>query len=308
MQQDLESENLDYADLEGGQAEIPDYGDLDKPETPEQDEVEAEIDEPAGEVIKSNDEVEVVIEGESSADDDLIPAFAAKKLRRKLKSQKNENKDLQAKIDALEAQVGAITKGSKPDPLDYTDSEKFYADLEAWQQGSKPEQPQAQQAPKVDILNDDEIDSHYTRAQKLKGYEQREDAVMSVLSQEFGANANNVAQAIIKESGEKSEMVMFALSDPKRMQTLLAKMQQDAENGYQTQSATKYIWKLSEQANIKPKSKRVNIEPETIPKGKADANSLQSQIAKARSKWEESGSAEDFGKYKALKKKGMSNG
>ena len=87
-------------------------------------------------------------------------------------------------------------------------------------------------------------------------------------------------------------------------------MQQDADSGFSTQNATKYIWKLAEQANIKPKSKRVKTEPEIIPKGRGDANSLESQISKAREKWQETGKREDFNKMNALKKKqkGMSNG
>jgi len=120
----------------------------------------------AAEAVPPADDTEAeefVIEGEG---DDNTPkedeeelkrraAFAKAKQKKReaqeaARAEKEKREALEAELAKLKASVADIRRGPKPDPMNYTSSEEFYADLEKWNgksQGQKPESAAQPQQP-----------------------------------------------------------------------------------------------------------------------------------------------------------------
>ena len=257
------------------------------------------------------EEMEVSIDGEDEADvssDDSSDKVARSfgKLRRKNKAVRSENDQLKQELAELRGQVGDLSRGSKPDILDYTNSEDFYTALDTWNGGNKqpPQQAQPQQQAQQQAVPDEVFDSHYGRAASLgvKDYEANEGKLRESLDNAFGELGGSLSDEIIRMSGDKSHLVAYALgaNGGKRAATLISKLQRDNQRG--TTEATEYILELKSAAKVGKKSKNINTQPEVIPEGRSNADALSTQISTAYNKWVDSGSISDHKAYKELKK------
>lgn len=248
----------------------------------------------------------------------VAPVYKLKKLRaqkRELKSEnaqvRNENEELKAQLNELRSEVFRISAGKEPNYLDYDSDEKFREDYAKWfaaTQDARRQQPQATQSrpqAQAPIVDDSVIDDHYTRAAKLeaeyniKDYEDAERSLRDRLGDEFGDNGSLIADMMIKETGAKSHLVIYAMKSEAKKSEFIHAIHNDAKNG--TRTAERLLWKWTDQAEIKPRKSNVKTEPIDAPVAKGGTGGIEAQIKKALETYQKNPTLDNHAKLRSLR-------
>lgn len=245
---------------------------------------------------------------------DTVPVYKLNKLRKRAQKaekkgeeQESENATLRAEMNELRSEMNKVSRGPRPDPMEFSTSEEFYTALDQWQgsttqpTAAKNQEP-AQAAPYQ--VSDSVMDSHYDNASKLpvNDYEQAEGNFREELNEAFPGEGHALADLIINEGGDKSHLITYALGkDVKRLHALVGKISADRKNG--TRTTEKYLWALSEKVDIKPKKTNISTNPEEIPEGKGNADALNAQIKQAKEKWAADSSVANYQSLQKLRAK-----
>lgn len=164
----------------------------------------------AAEAVPPADDTETeefVIEGEG---DDETPkedeeelkrraAFAKAKQKKReaqeaAKAEREKREAIEAELAELKAWAADMRRGPKPDPMNYTSSEDFYADLEKWNGKPQEQNPQPAAQPQQSAEPDYEVEYALEEGQKalekggISDYQQQRENFDSVVA---GAGIQN---------------------------------------------------------------------------------------------------------------------
>lgn len=245
-----------------------------------------------------------------------VPLYKLNKLRKRAQKAEaevgnasQENEALRAELESLRGAVAKVTAGPRPDPFDFDTQDEFYVALDKYNESAKAPvaaRSAAQPAAQHQAFTADEsfFESHYDRASKLPlksgEYESAEKGFRDSLIAEFGDHGNDVADYILQEAGDKSDVVGLALGkNESEQQKLISALTKDAKDGGIRHK--KFVWKLSEKATLKRKTNRVTTEPVEAPKGKGNADALSVKIADSLKKWRENPTLANAKKLRTLR-------
>jgi hypothetical protein len=254
---------------------------------------------------------------ESKPKSKLVPVGKFNKVRHQKNELRDENAELKKQIEELRTSVASVARGAPPEIHEYDSTQEYLAALKDWeskgvpQSNLTPDPEQTQSAEQAQAFEYQmptaEIEAHQQRVEALPTglagqYIESENALIDDLDKAFAGVGQQLAAEIVKQSGDKSELVLLALGDGRRRAALVNKLEQDRVTG--GNAALDYIYQLkyNPDLQLKPK-KRVSTQPEEIPDaGKGSVQSLSLSVNKAFEKWQETNSAEDYKKYRELKK------
>ena len=231
---------------------------------------------------------------------------------------KNENIELKARLERMEKSMSGMLSTQRPDPMNYSSKEEFYAALDEWTRNNSftPEASQKSETvdeamrrntyetppPDVNLTDDEAFHLYQAESQfteKLPDYENIKGEVAANLDRLFGHPPIDVMNALAKTA------YGFGL-DPAKITYALGKISGSAEQMVavinNAPMLRQKLMELEGKVKFKPR-KNISHEPEKTFSSSTELNADKGAINDARQKWQESGTLEDYQSYKKLKDK-----
>lgn len=212
-----------------------------------------------------------------------------------------EKAELLERIAKLESGAEKVSKGKRPSPLDYSNEEEFYSDLDKW--NGKPEAAkQAPEAAPVAMLSDDQAYHLHKSEEAIKGSFKDYGEVVSKAEEALkSAGVNDVdlamkqVAAVCHENAIDTAKVKYALGRfPEQAEELIeaTKINPSAVNTV--------LRKLEGKVKSRTR-KKINSEPEPKNNSTGAVNVGSEAEKKAWNEYTTASPSEKASKYKALK-------
>lgn len=275
-------------------------------------ETEVKLDEPQS----SESETEFFIEEEGSQQDEpkedgmteeqRKAAFRQEREKRKKKAKQNqelqERLEAQAKeLEELKKTVSSVTKGPRPSPLDYTNDDEFYADLEKWNGVVQPkETKQTAEVAPIELSVDQEYHLHKTEEALKKSFPDYEDVEATALSalKEQGIDPKAGMNELVSKCHEldlDTAKVKYALG---RFPDFAGELKKAAMTN---QSALNTVLRTLEKKVQARTKKKIESEPEPKTKSTGSVDVKTKHIEEAKAAWLADPTLENHKKYRAAK-------
>ncbi len=227
---------------------------------------------------------------------------SAKRLIELNESKERESK-LQRELNELKAEVGNITRGEMPDPLDFDDKHEHYEALKKWESKAPVEKAKAEPEAKAFVADEEAEFYLYQKEQELTkhipGYTDAKANVVEALKKaDLNPEASiDYLSQVARQKGVDIAKVFFAMDkSPKILNDLKAA----GNNAFAIADIlTVAEKKVKTRAKVAVESKP---EPNITNSGPIDATS--ETIKKARKAWVDNPTNANFKLYQSAKNKG----
>ena len=292
-------------------------------------EVQSEVTQPASDVVSNaeldgspqtvTEEMELFIEAEgdqnqepnhaSQSDAELHARWLKERDKRKKKEELRKAEEeranrLEAELAELRKTVVDVTRGSRPDPYDYSTTEEFYAALDEWnrkgtvQPGQTQEQQQEQKSSPV---NDEDEFYLYQKEQEIAKsvptYEQEKQGLIEQFKQ-FGGGEHNIPHlsSIARQKGIDIAKVIVGLNK----NPSLVRRINDAYLHQNPYALADVLVEAQNKVRLQAK-KPLGTQPEPTIQNGGRIDNKAAAIAKAREEWVNAPEGQKLAKWNAYK-------
>lgn len=150
-----------------------------------------------------------------------------------------QNRQLQERLQQVEQSQAQLSRGPRPQPMDFSTNEEFWAAHAEWEKKGQPvsNTATAEAAPRQQahaLTDDQEFHLYQTESalrSKLPDYDQAKEQAQTLLADALGADTDTVTNAIVASShtfGVDPARIFFAIAKLPRMAGEIARNKGDA--------------------------------------------------------------------------------
>jgi hypothetical protein len=246
--------------------------------------------------------------GASQSDAELHARWLKERDKRKKKEELRKAEEeranrLEAELAELRKTVVDVTRGSRPDPYDYSSTEEFYAALDEWNNKGtiQPSQQQQQEEQKKNPVNDEDDYYLYQKEQEIikaiPNYEQEKQGLIEQFKQ-YGGGEHNIAHlsSVARQKGVDIAKAFVGLNK----NPSLVRRINDAYMSQNPYALADVLVEAQNKVRLQAK-KPLGTQPEPTIQNGGRIDNKAAAIAKAREEWVNASEGQKLAKWNAYK-------